>query len=78
VIAGSLGAMAELVEDGKTGLLFKPGEPKDLITKVHYALGRPEELARWGQEARRIFEQKYSSDSAYKNLLKIYERVSGK
>jgi len=78
VIASRLGAMADLVEDGKTGLLFNPGEPDDLTAKVQYALEHPEEMARWGREARYVFEQRYSSESAYKSLMEIYEKVRSK
>ena len=34
VIASNLGAMAELVVDGETGLLFAPGDADDLAAKV--------------------------------------------
>lgn len=78
VIASRLGAMVDLVEEGETGLLFNPGEPGDLAARVQYALEHPEEMARWGREARYVFEQKYSSDSAYKTLMEIYDKVSGK
>lgn len=37
VIASHLGAMAEIVEDGRTGLLFNPSDPQDLATKVEWA-----------------------------------------
>ena len=78
VIASRLGAMAELVEDGRTGMLFNPNEPGDLTSKVQYVLEHPEEMARLGQEARYVFEQRYSSKSAYMSLIEIYRKVLGK
>ena len=33
VVSSSLGAMAELVEDGKTGLFLEPGNPVKEILK---------------------------------------------
>ena len=37
VIASRLGAMQEIIEEGKTGLLFEPGNPEDLKRKIIWA-----------------------------------------
>ncbi|MEM1589791.1 MAG: glycosyltransferase [Candidatus Bathyarchaeia archaeon] len=78
VIASRLGSMEDLVEDGRTGLLFNPGAPNDLAAKVRFAVKHPNDLMQWGQRARYVFEQKYSSDNAYNSLMEIYARVTGK
>ena len=39
VVASRLGAMAELVDEGHTGLLFRTGDPEDLAAKVRWAVG---------------------------------------
>ena len=44
VVASRLGAMAELVDDGRTGLLFEPGNPDDLALKIHALLDDPGRL----------------------------------
>ncbi len=36
VIASNIGVMAEIVKDGETGLLFRPGDPIDLAEKVKW------------------------------------------
>lgn len=72
VIASRIGAIIDLVEEGKTGLLFKPCDPDDLLAKVQYTLEHPTEVANWRQEARYTFEQKFSSEVAYKRLMEIY------
>src|SRR5207253_481877 len=47
VVASRIGALAELVEDGRTGLLFTPGDAADLAVRVQsLALGRMREEAR--------------------------------
>jgi hypothetical protein len=33
MIASKLGAMAEIIDDGRTGLHFKPGDHADLVSK---------------------------------------------
>ena len=78
VIAANIGAVAELVESGRTGLNFRPGDPDELATKVEWALTHPVELARMRQEARAEFEAKYTADHNYQMLMEIYERVAGR
>jgi len=73
VLASRLGAMAELVEDGRTGLLFELGNPDDLAEKVEWALTHPEEMKRMGKEARKEFEEKYTAEKNYKMLMEIYQ-----
>lgn len=75
VIAANIGAVAELVESGRTGLNFRPGDPDDLAVKVEWALTHPAELARMRQEARAEFEAKYTAEQNYQMLMEIYERV---
>ena len=72
VIASRLGAMAGIVEDGRTGLHFEPGNPEDLAAKVEWAWNHPKELAEMGREARREYESKYTAERNYEMLMRIY------
>jgi glycosyltransferase involved in cell wall biosynthesis len=76
VVASRLGATAEIVEDGRTGLLFTPGDPDDLAEKVRWAINHPDAMDRMGQNAREIYEKKYTAEMNYHMLLNIYERIS--
>jgi len=75
VIASRLGAMAELVEDGKTGLLFEPGNPEDLASKIKWMLENKSACVEMGNKARKVFEEKYTAEKNYEILMKIYESV---
>jgi glycosyltransferase involved in cell wall biosynthesis len=75
VIAADIGAIAELVEHGRTGLRFCPGDPKDLAVQVEWFLSHPEEQARMRREARREFETKYTAGRNYQVLTDIYGSV---
>lgn len=75
VIASRLGAMTEVIEDGRTGLHFEPGNAADLAAKVKWAWTQKEEMRRMGLEARREYESKYTADQNYDQLIKIYERA---
>ena len=73
VIAANIGAVAELVEHGRTGLKFRPGDPEDLVTQVEWALSHPAELRRMREEVRAEFEAKYTAERNYRTLMEIYE-----
>ncbi len=75
VIASWLGAMAELVEDGKTGLLFEPGNPKDLASKIKWMLEHEDECIQMGKNARKVFEEKYTAEKNFEILMHIYQKV---
>jgi glycosyltransferase involved in cell wall biosynthesis len=72
VLASNLGSMAELVEDGVTGLLFEPGDQSDLAAKATWLAEHPEERLRMGAAARRDFERKYTLERNYDQLMAIY------
>jgi glycosyltransferase involved in cell wall biosynthesis len=73
VIAANIGAVAELVEHGRTGLKFRPGDPEDLVTQVEWALSHPAELQSMREEVRAEFEAKYTAERNYRALMEIYE-----
>jgi glycosyltransferase involved in cell wall biosynthesis len=72
VLASRTGVMVEIVEDKRTGLHFRPGDPDDLAAKIEWALTHPTELARMGREARAEFEAKYTAGRNYQMLVDIY------
>jgi glycosyltransferase involved in cell wall biosynthesis len=75
VICSRMGAMQEIVEDGRTGLHFTPGRGEDLAEKVEWAWNHPELMQRMGEEARHEYECKYTAEKNYPRLLEIYEHA---
>lgn len=75
VIASRIGALAELVRDGVTGLLFEPGNPRDLADKMAWAIAHPEHMADMGRVARAQYETDFSADENYRQLIGIYNGV---
>lgn len=73
VIASRLGALADLVKDGVTGLLFHPGDPIDLTEKIAWAEAHPEQMVRMGQAARAEYEAEYTPERNYDMLMDIYD-----
>jgi glycosyltransferase involved in cell wall biosynthesis len=75
VIASRIGALAELVEDGVTGLLFEPGNAVDLANKMRWAQQNPDKLQEMGCRARNVYEEKYTAEQNYHQLMAIYENA---
>jgi glycosyltransferase involved in cell wall biosynthesis len=75
VIVSKLGAMAEIVHDGHTGLHFKPGDPVDLAEKVRSILADPCKLRQMRHAARQEFDQHFTADVNHHSLVAIYERA---
>jgi glycosyltransferase involved in cell wall biosynthesis len=75
VVASHIGALAEVVDEGRTGLLFRPGDAAELACAVECLLVDPARLASLRQAARREYEKKYTATINYRLLLSIYERA---
>jgi glycosyltransferase involved in cell wall biosynthesis len=75
VIASNLGAMKELVEHGRTGLLFRPCDVGDLARTMALAWEQPEYMSRLGDQARAEYEAHYTAAANYRQLMDIYQEV---
>ncbi len=75
VIASKLGAMVEIVEEGQTGLTFTPGEASDLAEKVRWAKANPQAMRAMGENAREVYEKKYTPEGNYTRLMEIYDEA---
>lgn len=73
VIASRIGALAELVTDGVTGLLFEPGNAQDLAQKMRWAQEHPDEMATMGRNARSQYEAEFTAERNYQQLMAIYQ-----
>ena len=72
VICSRLGGMAEIVEDGITGLHFEPGNANDLTSKIQWLIDHPDECKKMGDNAMRLYEEKYTPEINYQLLIDIY------
>ena len=75
VIASQLGAMAELVDDGRTGMLFRAGESKDLAEKSPWARCHARETDAMARACREVFLAKYTADKNFDQLMAIYNAI---
>jgi glycosyltransferase involved in cell wall biosynthesis len=75
VICSRLGAMQEIVSDGRTGLHFAPADAEDLAAKVEWAWIHPQQMREMGVQARAEYESKYTAEKNYPLLMEIYNRA---
>jgi glycosyltransferase involved in cell wall biosynthesis len=75
VLASRLGAMSEIVEEGRTGLFFRAGDASDLARVAAQVWNRPEQLRILGKQARREYEDKYTAAANVRQLTEIYRGV---
>ena len=76
VIASRLGSLAEVVQEGVTGLHFEPGNPADLARKVNALASRPYAAQHLGETARKVFLEQFTPERNFKMLMGIYQRAS--
>jgi glycosyltransferase involved in cell wall biosynthesis len=77
VLASSHGAMATIVNNGHTGLLFRPGDAADLAEKVESILADPISLSHMRQAAREKFVLNFTAEANHRMLMAIYEKALG-
>lgn len=72
VVATSVGALAEDVQHGVTGLLIEPGDREALARALIKLLSDPDEASRMGSEARRVSEE-FGWGPIARSILRDYE-----
>ncbi|MEM7772478.1 MAG: glycosyltransferase, partial [Cyanobacteria bacterium P01_A01_bin.37] len=75
VIASRIGAISELIDDGKTGLYFEPANAQHLSQKVSWFLNNPANHLAMRQAARQRFLDHYTEEANYQQLMNIYDQV---
>jgi glycosyltransferase involved in cell wall biosynthesis len=56
IVASGIAGMSRMIEDGKTGLLFRPGDPADLAEKLRLVCGDPALRRRLSENARQAVQ----------------------
>jgi len=74
VVVTQSGGPQEIVEDGHTGLLVPPAEPRALAARICELLCNPERAAALGHKARVKVESKFSLTRMVRDHECLYER----
>jgi glycosyltransferase involved in cell wall biosynthesis len=75
VIGSDIGGIPELVQEGETGLLFRPGNSEELAQKINYLYENPIIRNDLGIKAKQFIEEKLTSELHYQKLMDVYNSV---
>jgi glycosyltransferase involved in cell wall biosynthesis len=75
VIASRIGPLTELVEDGRTGGLVEPGDPRTLAGAIARLDADRAAWAAMRAAARRDYERKYTASENHSRILAIYHEA---
>ena len=75
LVASDIGSLAELVEHGRNGLLFRSGDAGALAERASQLFEDPESLAGMRRCARAEYEARYMADANHSMLMQIYQQA---
>jgi glycosyltransferase involved in cell wall biosynthesis len=75
VLASNLGSIKEFVVDGVSGILFEPGNAKDLAAKIIYLFSHNKERMEMSKNVNKIYCEKFNKEKNYHDLMNIYEET---
>jgi glycosyltransferase involved in cell wall biosynthesis len=75
VVAAQIGGLAELIDEGQTGLYTSAGDAAGLAERIAALWDNEALTEEMGRNARRIAEEQYSPELHYRRLMEAYARV---
>src|SRR5580658_2814179 len=75
VVATDLGSRRELVQAGKTGLLYRTGDVEQLAAAIRFLSSQPELAEQMGRAGWERVRRGYTPQAHYEALVGLYERV---
>lgn len=75
VVSANRGAPAEIVENGRTGILTPPNKPRPLADAVHSLLTREQQRWEIASSARRVVCERYTLEQHIQRLLALYQSL---
>lgn len=75
VVATDVGATAELIEDGVTGILVPPGDAAALATGILSTLREPEQASQRALVGQQRVRERYSVERMAEQVERLYERL---
>lgn len=76
VIASNLAGPAEFVQNGRTGLLVRPGDENALAEALISLLGNKEIAEEMGQAGRKFALAHFDFESYLEKMLQLYQQIS--
>ena len=74
-IATNVGGIAEVLEDGKYGLLVEPGNSKELAKAIITVLENKDLRSKLAKEGRKVAEEKYAWEKVADKIIEVYSSL---
>jgi glycosyltransferase involved in cell wall biosynthesis len=75
IVCSNIGGLPEIVDDGKTGTLFQPGDPLQLRDHLRRLWSEPDLCRRMGMAGWSKAHSEYSSERYYERLMELYHHA---
>ncbi len=75
VVASRIGGIPEMIEDGKTGYLFSPGNLNELSELIIKLLKSPELMKQMGDAGRKKVQETFTITNMIDNITNIYKKL---
>ena len=75
VLASKIGGIPELVKDKKNGLLFEPGNIKELRNKIIWMITHRQKRKEMGGKTHFLIRKNYHQEIYYKKLINLYKSI---
>jgi len=75
VVATDLGSRRELVQEGKTGLLYESGNVEQLTSAIEFLSSQPELADRMGRAGQQQVRRSNTPEAHYDALIGLYQRL---
>ncbi len=76
VIVSDCGGTKEMIEDGKSGFIFKTGDVADLANKMQKFINNNELVQSMGEKAKKHIRSLNNEEEYYQKLMEIYKKAS--
>ena len=74
VVASRTTGILSVIEDGRTGLLYEPGNIEGLVGKIQQLIENSDLRSKLGDAARREAVKRFARERQVKKLLRVYDR----
>jgi glycosyltransferase involved in cell wall biosynthesis len=75
VIGTNIGGIPEIIQDGRNGLLFEPGDERQLADRIQFLLDNPQQAIEMGRNGRQQVETVNHPQRHYEQLVEIYQQL---
>ncbi len=75
IVASNVGAVGEIVQPGKTGILIDPDNTKQIYDAIKELMLDPSKRAHYGKQGYQLVTTKFGISQAVENYAKIYSRL---